>query len=509
MPPAERSPTSQDRLARTRLPQPSPTEAVGQATGTAGTPNSYLARSRRGAGATGSTGRAAAGAASTPFPHFTTEIDGQTIHFIHVRSPHEGATPLLLAHTYPGSSVDYLDMIGRAHRPGGARWPRRGRLRRRHARMRPGYGFSPAPGRRLRLDRRRGSPRPTTRLMRRLGYDSLRHPRLRQRRDGRPGARPPRTRRGSSACTCCSCSRSRPATRQSSRSWNRRTTPGLEHMQWFQSVGGVQHDERRPARRRSRSRCQRLPGRPPRLQPSCSTRSATAPRSCRSTTILHRGQRRTWFANAAAGMSRSLPATTPCAEARMPRVNERAHRRRRLQGRLPDDPASSPSATTRTSCTGAASNEGGHFAALERSGAGCSATSARSSPWSPLSGIRSGLRMTGSSTTDPRSGGVVARRRTWVVGGILLMFSALVGFVARFEFSLVRPGTGGAVGARRADPRGRSRAGGQHHCPASGRHDGCPGAVRAREQPDRDVCQLPRARDPGQPERRGGCLGEP
>ena len=40
-----------------------------------------------------------------------TEIDGQPIHFIHVRSPHPDATPLLLAHTYPGSSVDYLDMI--------------------------------------------------------------------------------------------------------------------------------------------------------------------------------------------------------------------------------------------------------------------------------------------------------------------------------------------------------------------------------------------------------------
>lgn len=46
-------------------------------------------------------------------PHFTTEIDGQPIHFIHVRSPHAGATPLLLAHTYPGSSVDYLDLVDR------------------------------------------------------------------------------------------------------------------------------------------------------------------------------------------------------------------------------------------------------------------------------------------------------------------------------------------------------------------------------------------------------------
>jgi len=37
------------------------------------------------------------------FPHFLTEIDGQTIHFLHVRSRHEHATPLLLTHTYPGS----------------------------------------------------------------------------------------------------------------------------------------------------------------------------------------------------------------------------------------------------------------------------------------------------------------------------------------------------------------------------------------------------------------------
>ena len=45
------------------------------------------------------------------YPQFTTDIDGQTIHFLHVRSRHDGATPLLLAHTYPGSVLDYLDMI--------------------------------------------------------------------------------------------------------------------------------------------------------------------------------------------------------------------------------------------------------------------------------------------------------------------------------------------------------------------------------------------------------------
>ena len=45
-------------------------------------------------------------------PNFVTEIDGQTVHFVHVRSKESGATPLLLAHTYPGSFSEFLDMIG-------------------------------------------------------------------------------------------------------------------------------------------------------------------------------------------------------------------------------------------------------------------------------------------------------------------------------------------------------------------------------------------------------------
>src|SRR4051794_123509 len=45
-------------------------------------------------------------------PNFLTEIDGQTVHFVHVRSAHEDATPLLLLHTYPGSFAEFLDLIG-------------------------------------------------------------------------------------------------------------------------------------------------------------------------------------------------------------------------------------------------------------------------------------------------------------------------------------------------------------------------------------------------------------
>ncbi len=45
-------------------------------------------------------------------PQFTTTIDGQNIHFMHVRSVEPDATPLLLLHGWPGSVVEFIDMIG-------------------------------------------------------------------------------------------------------------------------------------------------------------------------------------------------------------------------------------------------------------------------------------------------------------------------------------------------------------------------------------------------------------
>ncbi|MGW4243106.1 epoxide hydrolase family protein [Nocardia sp. NPDC004722] len=45
-------------------------------------------------------------------PHFVTEIDGQTIHFLHLRSPEPDATPLLLNHSYPTSFVEFLAASG-------------------------------------------------------------------------------------------------------------------------------------------------------------------------------------------------------------------------------------------------------------------------------------------------------------------------------------------------------------------------------------------------------------
>ena len=46
-------------------------------------------------------------------PHFLTEIDGQQIHFVHVRAEREDATPLLLTHGWPGSFVEFLELIER------------------------------------------------------------------------------------------------------------------------------------------------------------------------------------------------------------------------------------------------------------------------------------------------------------------------------------------------------------------------------------------------------------
>jgi pimeloyl-ACP methyl ester carboxylesterase len=46
------------------------------------------------------------------FPQFTTHIDGHDLHFLHVRSPHRNALPIVLTHGWPGSIVEFLDLIG-------------------------------------------------------------------------------------------------------------------------------------------------------------------------------------------------------------------------------------------------------------------------------------------------------------------------------------------------------------------------------------------------------------
>jgi pimeloyl-ACP methyl ester carboxylesterase len=45
-------------------------------------------------------------------PQFKTEIDGVDIHFIHVKSPHENALPLIMTHGWPGSVIELLETVG-------------------------------------------------------------------------------------------------------------------------------------------------------------------------------------------------------------------------------------------------------------------------------------------------------------------------------------------------------------------------------------------------------------
>ncbi|REK88912.1 epoxide hydrolase [Streptomyces inhibens] len=51
-------------------------------------------------------------AALNAHPQYMTTVDGQNLHFLHVRSPEPDATPLMLLHGWPGSVVDFLDVIG-------------------------------------------------------------------------------------------------------------------------------------------------------------------------------------------------------------------------------------------------------------------------------------------------------------------------------------------------------------------------------------------------------------
>ncbi|ADI09910.1 Microsomal epoxide hydrolase [Streptomyces bingchenggensis BCW-1] len=102
------------------------------------------------------------------FPQFMTEIDGQDIHFLHVRSPEPDALPLILNHGWPNSFIEFTDLIGRLTDPrahGGD--PS-------HAfhvvvPSPPGYGFS-APPRETGWTVARVAGL-WVRLMQRLGYD--------------------------------------------------------------------------------------------------------------------------------------------------------------------------------------------------------------------------------------------------------------------------------------------------------------------------------------------------
>ena len=62
-------------------------------------------------------------------PQFVTEIDGLDIHFIHVRSKHENALPLIVTHGWPGSIIEQLKIIGPLTNPTAHGGKRVGRVR--------------------------------------------------------------------------------------------------------------------------------------------------------------------------------------------------------------------------------------------------------------------------------------------------------------------------------------------------------------------------------------------
>lgn len=95
----------QGRLKRTRYSAPTP----GDDSWDLGTPTDYLTTMVE-HWATNFDWREVEDLANV-HPQFLTEINGQTIHFLHIRSPHQDATALLLTHTYPGSFLDFLDLI--------------------------------------------------------------------------------------------------------------------------------------------------------------------------------------------------------------------------------------------------------------------------------------------------------------------------------------------------------------------------------------------------------------
>jgi pimeloyl-ACP methyl ester carboxylesterase len=97
-------------------------------------------------------------------PQLRTEIDGLSIHFLHVRSPHAGALPLVMTHGWPGSIVEFLEVIGPLTDP-----PDPADAFHLVLPSLPGYGFSQKPARTgWGIERIAAA---WTELMRRLGYD--------------------------------------------------------------------------------------------------------------------------------------------------------------------------------------------------------------------------------------------------------------------------------------------------------------------------------------------------
>ena len=102
------------------------------------------------------------------FPQFTTEIDGQRVHFLHVRSAAPDAVPLIMTHGWPGSVVEFMEVIGPLTDPAAYGGDPRDAFHMVVPSI-PGFGFS-GPTRERGWDVTRVA-RAWHELMRRLGYD--------------------------------------------------------------------------------------------------------------------------------------------------------------------------------------------------------------------------------------------------------------------------------------------------------------------------------------------------
>lgn len=99
------------------------------------------------------------------YPQFTTEIEGEDIHFLHIRSSRPDATPVILTHGWPGSILEYLDVIAPLTEPESAEDPAFHLV----IPSLPGFGFS-GPTRSTGWNRYR-TARAWAELMARLGYE--------------------------------------------------------------------------------------------------------------------------------------------------------------------------------------------------------------------------------------------------------------------------------------------------------------------------------------------------
>jgi hypothetical protein len=102
------------------------------------------------------------------YPQFTTTIDGQRIHFVHVRSPQPDALPLMLTHGWPNTFLEYVDLVGPLSNPSAHGGEAADAFHLVIPSL-PGFGFS-GPTRQPGWDAQR-TARAWAELMRRLGYD--------------------------------------------------------------------------------------------------------------------------------------------------------------------------------------------------------------------------------------------------------------------------------------------------------------------------------------------------